>query len=91
MKNVKIFFWIKFKDEKKDQEEKKESIWTKEEMFLLQKGVKKFPAGTKRRWDRIREIVKTKNEEEIIQMIHYLTENPNIKIEGDINLKELFK
>lgn len=40
MKNVKIFFWIKFKDEKKDQEEKKESIWTKEEMFLFQKGVK---------------------------------------------------
>ena len=60
-------------------------------MFLLQKGVKKFPAGTKKRWDRIKEIVKTKNEDEIIQMTHYLTINPNIKIEGDINLKELLQ
>ena len=82
-------FGMKFNDEKKEDEEKKESIWTKEEMFLLQKGVKKYPAGTKKRWDKIKEIVKTKNEDEIIQMTHYLTINPNIKIEGDINLKEL--
>ena len=91
IEKCKNYFGMKFKDEKKEEEEKKESIWTKEEMFLLQKGVKKFPAGTKRRWDRIKEIVKTKNEEEIIQMTHYLTVNPNIKIEGDINLKELLK
>ena len=84
-------FGMKFKDEKKEEEEKKESIWTKEEMFLLQKGVKKYPAGTKKRWDKIKEIVKTKNEDEIIQMTHYLLANPNIKIEGDINLKELLK
>ena len=80
IENCKSIFGMKFKDEKKEEEEKKESIWTKEEMFLLQKGVKKFPAGTKRRWDRIKEIVKTKNEDEIIQMTHYLTINPNIKI-----------
>ena len=91
IEKCKIFFGMKFRDEKKEENEKKESIWTKEEMFLLQKGVKKFPAGTKRRWDRIREIVKTKSEEEIIQMTHYLTVNPNIKIEGDINLKELLQ
>ena len=91
IENCKSIFGMKFKDEKKEEEEKKESIWTKEEMFLLQKGVKKFPAGTKRRWDRIKEIVKTKNEDEIIQMTHYLTINPNIKIEGDINLKELLQ
>jgi len=91
IENCKSIFGMKFKDEKEEEEEKKESIWTKEEMFLLQKGVKKFPAGTKKRWDRIKEIVKTKNEDEIIQMTHYLTINPNIKIEGDINLKELLQ
>ena len=87
----KNFFGMKFKDEKKEEDERKESIWTKEEMFLLQKGVKKYPAGTKKRWDKIKEIVKTKSEEEIIQMTHYLTVNPNIKIEGDINLKKLLQ
>ena len=87
----KNFFGMKFKNEKKEEDEKKESIWTKEEMFLLQKGVKKYPAGTKKRWDKIKEIVKTKSEEEIIQMTHYLTINPNIKIEGDINLKKLLQ
>ena len=90
IEKCKNIFGMKFKDEKKE-DEKKESIWTKEEMFLLQKGVKKYPAGTKKRWDKIKEIVKTKNEDEIIQMTHYLTINPNIKIEGDINLKELLQ
>ena len=84
-------FGMKFKEEKNDEKEKKESIWSKEEMFLLQKGVKKYPAGTKQRWDKIKEIVKTKSEEEIIQMTHYLILNPNIKFEENINLKELLK
>ena len=91
IEKCKNIFGMKFKDEKNEENEKKESIWTKEEMFLLQKGVKKFPAGTKQRWDKIKEIVKTKSEEEIIQMTHYLKINPNIKIEGDINLKELLQ
>ena len=91
IEKCKNIFGMKFKDEKNEENEKKESIWTKEEMFLLQKGVKKYPAGTKQRWDKIKEIVKTKSEEEIIQMTHYLKVNPNIKIEGDINLKELLK
>ena len=91
IEKCKKIFGMKFKDEKKEEDEKKESIWTKEEMFLLQKGVKKYPAGTKQRWDKIKELVKTKSEEEIIQMTHYLKVNPNIKIEGDINLKELLK
>ena len=84
-------FGMKFKEEKNEEKEKKESIWSKEEMFLLQKGVKKYPAGTKQRWDKIKEIVKTKSEEEIIQMTHYLILNPNIKVEDNINLKELLK
>ena len=84
-------FGMKFKEERKEETEKKDSIWSKEEMFLLQKGVKKYPAGTKQRWDKIKEIVKTKSEEEIIQMAHYLVVNPNIKIEGNINLKELLQ
>ena len=37
-------------------------------MFALQKGVKKFPAVTKNRWDKIREIVKTKSNDDIIQI-----------------------
>ena len=91
IEKCKNIFGMKFKDEKNEENEKKESIWNNEEMFLLQKGVKKFPAGTKQRWDKIKEIVKTKSEEEIIQMTHYLKINPNIKIEGDINLKELLQ
>ena len=90
MEKCKSLFGMKFKEEIKEEKEK-ESIWTKEEMFLLQKGVKKYPAGTKLRWDKIKEIVKTKNEEEIVQMAHYLVVNPNIKIEGNINLKELLQ
>ena len=90
MEKCKSLFGMKFKEEIKEEKEK-ESIWTKEEMFLLQKGVKKYPAGTKKRWDKIKEIVKTKNEEEIVQMAHYLVVNPNIKIEGNINLKELLQ
>ena len=90
MEKCKSLFGMKFKEEIKEEKEK-ESIWTKEEMFLLQKGVKKYPAGTKKRWDKIKEIVKTKNEEEIVQMAHYLVINPNIKIEDNINLKELLK
>ena len=91
MEKCNSLFGMKFKEEKKEEKEKKESIWTKEEMFLLQKGVKKYPAGTKKRWDKIKEIVKTKSEEEIVQMAHYLVVNPNIKIEDNINLKELLK
>ena len=90
IEKCKSLFGMKFKEEIKEEKEK-ESIWTKEEMFLLQKGVKKYPAGTKKRWDKIKEIVKTKNEEEIVQMAHYLVVTPNIKIEGNINLKELLQ
>ena len=90
MEKCKSLFGMKFKEEIKEEKEK-ESIWTKEELFLLQKGVKKYPAGTKKRWDKIKEIVKTKNEEEIVQMAHYLVVTPNIKIEGNINLKELLQ
>ena len=78
---------------KSEEDELKENnlIWTKEEMFALQKGVKKFPAGTKNRWDKIREIVKTKSNDDIIQMTRYLTINPNIHIDGDVNLGNLLK
>jgi len=61
-------------------------MWKKEEVVNLQKATKKFPAGTKNRWDKIGELVKTKSTNQIIQMTHYLTTNPTIKIEGDIDL-----
>jgi hypothetical protein len=60
------------------------SIWKKEEIINLQKAVKKFPAGTKNRWEKIEEIVKTKSANSIIAMTHYLTTNPSIKIDKDI-------
>jgi DnaJ family protein C protein 2 len=60
------------------------SIWKKDEIIALQKASKKFPAGTKDRWDKISELVKTKSSNQIIQMTHYLTVNPMIKIENDL-------
>ena len=89
----KNFFAMKIKSEinENDNNNNTNFIWTKEEMFLLQKGVKKFPAGTKNRWEKIKEIVKTKSTDDIINMTHYLLLNPSIKIEGDINLKDLLK
>jgi DnaJ family protein C protein 2 len=67
------------------------TIWKKEEIHLLQKAVKKYPAGTKNRWEKINEIVKTKSTNLIIQMTHYLTTTPNVKIENDIDLSQLNK
>ena len=88
----KNFFAMKIKSEiQENNNNNNNNIWTKEEMFLLQKGVKKFPAGTKNRWEKIKEIVKTKSTDEIINMTHYLLLNPSIKIEGDINLKDLIQ
>ena len=60
------------------------TIWKKEEIHMLQKAVKKYPAGTKNRWEKINEIVKSKSTNQIIQMTHYLTTTPNVKIENDI-------
>jgi len=59
-------------------------IWKKDEVIALQKASKKFPAGTKNRWERIVEIVGSKSQNQIIQMAHYLTTNPSIRIDGDI-------
>lgn len=59
-------------------------IWKKDEVIALQKASKKFPVGTKNRWERIGELVVTKSQNQIIQMAHYLTTNPSIKIDGDI-------
>ena len=88
----KNYFAMKIKSEiQENNNNNNNNIWTKEEMFLLQKGVKKFPAGTKNRWEKIKEIVKTKSTDEIINMTHYLLLNPSIKIESDINLKDLIQ
>ena len=38
-------------------EYKENSIWTKEEIFSLQRCVKKFPAGTKNRAEKIGEVI----------------------------------
>ncbi len=59
-------------------------IWKKDEVIALQKASKKLPVGTKNRWEKIGEMVTTKSQNQIIQMAHYLTTNPTIRIEGDI-------
>jgi hypothetical protein len=59
-------------------------LWTKEEVFLLQKASRKFPGGVKNRWNIIGDMVTTKPQVQIIQMCNYLTTNPSIKIDGDI-------
>lgn len=73
------YFGLKFPDEHLEN-----SLWKKDEIIALQKAVKKFPAGTKNRWEKIVEIVKTKSTNQVIQMTHYLTTNPSIKIDSDI-------
>jgi len=67
---------------------KENSIWTKEEIFSLQRCVKKYPVGTKNRAEKIGEVIKTKSSSQIIQMIHFLTTNPSIKFENDFDLNQ---
>ena len=87
----KSYFAMKLKCDDIDKEQGSNGMWTKEEIILLQKAVKKFPAGTKNRYEKIKEIVTTKSNDDIIQMTHYLLTNPNIKIDGDINLNQIMK
>ena len=87
----KSYFAMKLKCDVVDKEQGSNSMWTKEEIILLQKAVKKFPAGTKNRYEKIKEIVTTKSNDDIIQMTHYLLTNPNIKIDGDINLNQIMR
>lgn len=76
---------LKFVDERKES-----TIWSREEISNLQKAVKKYPAGTGNRWDKILEIVKTKSTNQIIKMTHYLAMNPGMKMIGDtVDLKVL--
>lgn len=72
------FFGLKFSDDTKES-----SIWTKEEVYNLQRAVKKYPAGTVNRYEKIMEVVKSKGMNQIIQMTRYLATNPNLKFTGD--------
>lgn len=60
------------------------TIWSKDEINLLQRAVKKFPAGTKSRWERITEMVKTKPQSQIIELAHILATQPSLKIDKDL-------
>ena len=79
-------FAFKFQDETKDS-----TLWRKEEIVMLQKAVKKYPAGTKNRWERISEMVKTKPTNQIIQFAHILATNPNIKFDEEPIVRILLK
>lgn len=72
------FFGLKFTDDTKES-----SIWTKDEVYNLQRAVKKYPAGTVNRYEKIMEVVKSKGMNQIIQMTRYLATNPNLKFTGD--------
>lgn len=66
------------------------NVWDKNQLFNLQKAIKKYPGGTGNRWEKIKEIVKTKSIDEIIAMTHYLAINPSVKFNGEeINLDDL--
>ena len=71
-------FALKFADDSKDS-----TLWMKDEIVLLQKAVKKFPAGTKNRWEKITELIKTKPMGQIIQFAHLLATSPNIKFDDE--------
>jgi len=79
-----MHFALKFTDDSKQS-----TLWMKDEIVSLQKAVKKFPAGTKMRWEKITEMIKTKPTSQIIQFAHILATSPNIKFEEepiDLNL-----
>jgi len=81
---------VKFTEDKSNPKSEKESqIWTKEEVTALQKATKKFPAGMKNRWELVAELVKTKSQSQMIQMTHFLTTNPTIKFDADIDLSKM--
>ncbi len=91
LKNMlKSAFNLKYADDSKETSNTA-SLWKKDEINALQKAVKKFPAGTKDRWEKIAEIIKSKSTNQIIAMSHYLTTNPNIKIDSDIDLSQILK
>jgi len=79
------YYSLKFEDN-----EKESTIWKKEDIFLLQKAVKKFPAGTKLRWEKIGEIVKNKSQQQIIQLTHFLSTQPSLKIDQDFDINSIY-
>jgi len=69
---------LKFEDD-----EKFSTIWKQEDIILLQKAVKKYPAGVKQRWEKINEIVKTKPQSQIIKLAHFLATQPSLRFEHE--------
>lgn len=50
---------------------KKLEEWSEEEVRLLNKALDKFPPGTSKRWETIQGYLRTRTEEEIIDMVKY--------------------
>ena len=75
------YYSIKYKD---NIDVEASMLWTKDEINALQKASRKFPGGVKNRWNIIGDMIPSKPQTQIIQMCHYLTTNPSIKIDGDI-------
>lgn len=51
---------------KKKKEVESQTEWSQEELSLLAKGLRKFPAGTRNRWELVNQLVPHKSVEEII-------------------------
>ena len=72
------YYSLKFQDD-----EKNSTMWKKEELLAMQKAMKKFPIGVKQRWEKIQEVIKTKPQNQIIELAHFLATQPNFKFEQD--------
>jgi hypothetical protein len=59
------------------------TIWKLDDLLALQKAMKKFPLGTRSRWERIGELIKSKPQSQIIELAHYLSLQPTIKFDQD--------
>ena len=52
-----------------DKQVKEMTPWTEEEFRSLEKGMKKYPVGTKNRWEVVAQYVRTRTAEEVIVMV----------------------
>jgi len=68
--------------------------WSEEELRLLEKGLKKFPVGTKQRWEQVAGFVRTRTVDEVVIMVKdHLAKGkvPANMVKDGIVIKEKYK
>ena len=68
--------------------------WSEEELHLLDKGMKKYPVGTKSRWEAIAAYIRSRTAAEVIVMVkEHLAKGkiPNSLVKDGIVIKEKYK